>query len=342
MASSRLTKRILTLLTASAALALAAPTQAQQRISGVYAIATLGPGTTLNATSAGLAKLFNAHSGARMRLREAGSFLEVLVGNREVHFSIGTTPGGFDAYAGVGVYPGKPIKNLRTAILGPVLYGSLMVKTSSGARMVADLKGKKIPAGFPGAPIFLEDIKVLFAGGGLGWNDVTAVQVSGIRENYQAFMDGLTDAANASIGSGIVNQADAKHRGVRFVGMPAAPDLAERISRTKRGYYPVVLKKGSYTGIVEDTHVWAKDIAILTNSSVADEVVYTLVKLVWERVRELDATHPAIKTWTHDGMARANNTSPMHPGAMRFFKEIGKWGADRDKLQAELNAIHKQ
>ncbi|MGE3246754.1 MAG: TAXI family TRAP transporter solute-binding subunit [Beijerinckiaceae bacterium] len=314
---------------------------AQTKITGVYSIATLGPGTTLNATSAGMAKLFNANSSARMRLREAGGFLEVLVGRGETQFAIGTTPGGYDAYAGVGVYPNRPVKNLRTATLGPVLYGSLLVQTASGARYVEDLKGKKIPSSFPGSPLFLVDINVLFSGGGLTWKDVTAVPMSGIRENYQAFLDGVTDAANASVGTGFINQANAKHRGVRFIGMRPVPDLAARLQKVKPGYYPALLKAGYATGIAEDTTVWAKDIAIMTSSRVPDEVVYTLVKIVWEHVRELDSVHPAMKTWTQEGMARANNTSPMHAGAVRFFKQVSKWTPDREALQKQLLAVHK-
>ena len=55
----------------------AVPGIAQTKISGTFAITTLPPGTTFNATAAGIAKLFNGNTGARMRLREAGATLEV-------------------------------------------------------------------------------------------------------------------------------------------------------------------------------------------------------------------------------------------------------------------------
>jgi len=70
---------------------------AQTKISGTFAITTLPPGTTFNATAAGIAKLFNAKSGARMRLREAGATLEVYVARGETQFGLNASPSSFDA-----------------------------------------------------------------------------------------------------------------------------------------------------------------------------------------------------------------------------------------------------
>lgn len=313
---------------------------AQSKLSGTYAITTLPPGTTFNATAAGIAKLVNANSNARMRLREVGATMEVYVARRETEFGLNAGPSSFDAWTGTGVYEGqKPMKNLRNVLVGPVLYGSMMVTQSSKMKYVADLKGKKAPSRFNAMPTFLDDIHVLFAAGGISYKDVVGVPVAGIRENYQAFMDGLSDAANASIGSGVVSQADAKHGGVRFLSLPEGDNIAKIMADTKRGYYPVVLPKGSYTGIVEDTRVWAKDILVNTHDQVPDDVVYEVAKILWNKVRELDGTHPAMKTWTHEGMASARNTVPMHPGAIRFLKEIGKWGPENEAREKELYAM---
>ena len=317
----------------------AVPALAQKKLSGTFAITTLPPGTTFNATAAGIAKLFNSNTGARMRLREAGATLEVYIGRGETQFALNASPSAFDAWTGTGIYKGRKMRNIRTIMVGPVLHGSMMVTKSSGMKYVADLKGKRVPARFAAMPTFLDDIDVLFAGGGISWKDVKPVAVAGIRENYQAFMDSLSDAANASIGSGVVNQADAKHRGVRFLSLPAKPDLADILSRAKRGYYPVTLAKGSYTGIVEDTTVWAKDILVNANEKVPDEVAYEFIKLFYSKVRELDGVHPAIKTWTQEGMTSDRNTLPMHNGSIRFLKEIGKWSDKNEKRQAELNSI---
>ncbi len=309
---------------------------AQGKLSGTYAITTLPPGTTFNATAAGIAKLFGANTGARMRLREVGATLEVYVARRETEFGLNAGPSAYDAWTGQQIYKGKPMKNLRNVLIGPVLYGGLVVTNASGMKFVADLKGKKMPARFNAMPTFLDDINVYFAGGGLKWSELREVPVAGIRENNQAFVDGLTDAMNASVGSGIVSQADAKHRGVRFLSLPPGDEVAKIMTATKVGYYPVVLKKGSYSGIVEDTRVWAKDILVNTHDQVKDEVVYQFAKLLWNKVRELDNTHPAIVTWTHDGMAAPRNTVPHHPGSIRFLKEVGKWTAANDAHEKAL------
>lgn len=310
-----------------------------EKISGTYAIATLRPGTSFNATAAGIARLINKHSDARMRLRETGAFLEEIIGRKETPFGLNSSPNAYDAFTGRNLYKGRRIRNLRNIVLGPVLFGSLMVKKSSGMKTVGDLKGKRVPGKFSGAPVFLDDIKVLLSTANLTYKDLKEVPVSGIRENYQAFMNGLTDAANASLGSGVVNQADAKFGGVRFLGLPDRPDLAKVMADVKPGFYPVTHEKGAYTGIVEKTTTWAKDIMMNVHTEVPDELVYQIARILWENVRELDGTHPAMKTWTKESMVSARNTVPVHNGAVKFFKDIGKWTDAREKRQKELLAI---
>ncbi len=330
--------KMATALVAASASALAClPALAQTKpLTGTFAITTLPPGTTFNATAAGIAKLFNENTGARMRLREVGATLEVYVARRETDFGLNAGPSTYDAWIGGEIYKGKPMKNLRNVLIGPILYGGVVVQQASKMRFVSDLKGKKMPARFNSMPTFLDDLNVLFAGGKVAWSDLREVPVAGIRENNQAFMDGLTDAMNASVGAGIVAQAEAKHKGVRFLTLPPGDEVAKLMSDRKVGYYPVVLPKGSYTGIVEDTRVWAKDILVNTHDQVPEETVYQFAKLMWEKVRTLDGTHPSMVTWTHENMAAPRATVPRHPGAIRFLKEVGKWTAANDEHEKKL------
>jgi uncharacterized protein len=314
---------------------------AQQKLSGTFSIATLPPGTTFNATAAGIAKLFNQHSGARMRLREAPTQLEQLVANGENEFGLGAGPTSYDCYAGLGLYLGKPCKNLRMIMVGPTLFGGFFAAKSSGMTKVSDLKGKRVPGEFPGSVAFREDTTIALAAAGLKWDDVKVLPVAGIRENYQAFLNGQVDAANASVGSGIVNQADAKLRGVLFLTLPPAGlEVDALMAKIKFGYYSALLKQGSFSAIVGDTTVWAKDIIINTNTSTSADAVYVLAKILWEHVRELDSMHPAMKTWTHAAMTSDRLIAPLHDGAIRFFKEVGQWKPALEAKQKQLLAMH--
>jgi TRAP transporter TAXI family solute receptor len=314
---------------------------AQSKVSGTFSIVTLPPGTTYNATAAGIAKLFNEHSGARMRLREAPTQLEQLVASGEAEFGLGAGPTSYDCYAGLALYAGKPCKNLRMIMVGPTLFGGFFAATSSGMTKVSDLKGKRVPGKFPGSAAFLDDTTVALAADGLSWEDVKVLPVAGIRENYQAFMDGQVDAANASVGSGIINQADAKFRGVRFLTLPPpGPAVNAAMDSAKLGYFPVTLKTGAFTGILQDTTVWAKDIVLNTNPEAPSDAVYALTKILWERVRELDSMHSAMKTWTHEVMTSDRIIAPMHEGAVRFFKEAGKWSPQLEARNNKLIALH--
>jgi uncharacterized protein len=313
---------------------------AAQQINGTFSIATLPPGTSFNATAAGIARLFHEHNGAQMRLREAGTGLDDLVGGGETDFGLGSTPSTHDAYAGLGTYKGKAFPDERIVIMGPPLYGSLMAPKSLGITMVSQLKGKRVPGEFPGAEAFREDISAALHAAGIGWNDVKVIPVAGIRENYQAFLNGQTDCANASIGSGVVSQADAQYHGVLFLGLPPGPETSRLLAESKVGYYGIMLKAGSFTGIVHDTTVWEKDIQVTTSKSTPDDVVYAMAKTIWDHVRELDGAHPVMKLWTQAGMSAPRFTAPMHEAAIKFFKEKGVWDADHEALQKRLLALH--
>jgi hypothetical protein len=328
-------------LTGALSLAALSGAAAQGKITGTFSIATLPPGTTFNATAAGIAKLFNEHSGGRMRLREAPTQLEQLVANGENEFGLGAGPTSYDCYAGLGLYVGKPCKTLRMIMVGPTLFGGFMAAKSSGMTKVSDLKGKRVPGQFPGSVAFREDTTIALAAAGLTWDDVKVLPVAGFRENFQAFLNGQVDAANASVGSGIVNQADAKHRGVLFLTLPpAGPAVDAVMAKLKVGYYSVMLKKGSSSGIVEDTTVWAKDIVVNTNAATSADAVHALAKILWQRVRELDSMHPAIKTWTHATMTSDRIIAPLHDGAIRFFKEAGQWNPALEAKHKKLLAMH--
>jgi hypothetical protein len=114
----------------------------------------------------------------------------------------------------------------------------------------------------------------------------------------------------------------------------------ERIKHAVPGYYLLTLKAGSYTGIVEDTCVFAYDMYLMTHKALGDAAAYAALKAVWERVDELAPLHPAFKDWTRPRAVSVDVTLPYHPAAIRFYREQGVWKPEMDRVQDRLLALN--
>jgi TRAP-type uncharacterized transport system substrate-binding protein len=50
----------------------------------------------------------------------------------------------------------------------------------------------------------------------------------------------------------------------------------------------------------------------------------------------LYSMHQTFKEWTHEAMLNPKMTVPYHDGAIRFYKEVGKWTPELEQAQKEL------
>jgi hypothetical protein len=62
---------------------------------------------------------------------------------------------------------------------------------------------------------------------------------------------------------------------------------------------------------------------LVTSAKQSDEMVYTLVKAVFENFDDLKKLHPALGNLKTDGMIKDGLSAPLHPGALKYYKEKG-------------------
>ena len=61
---------------------------------------------------------------------------------------------------------------------------------------------------------------------------------------------------------------------------------------------------------------------LLTSAKVSDEIVYAVTKAVFDDLESLGKYNPVLQTVIKENMLEGL-TSPVHPGALRYYKEIG-------------------
>jgi TRAP-type uncharacterized transport system substrate-binding protein len=80
---------------------------------------------------------------------------------------------------------------------------------------------------------------------------------------------------------------------------------------------------------------------LIGRKDLSDEVVYQVVKALWENYGELGAIHVLLKDWTHERFVTKEALIPYHSGAIKFYIEKGVWTDEMARLQESLLAKKK-
>ena len=313
----------------------AAPVKAAEQRSAT--LATHAVGSLYNALGTGIATVISRHTPMTVRVQPfAGppAWLPSMnIG--ETDMGVLTSADAVTSYKGIILYK-KPFQNTRILVAGGALQLSFYVPKDSPVETVADLKGKRIPADYPGTPIVRLSSTAALATAGLTYNDIMKVPVSDLQSGAQAFMEGRTDAGWHSVGSPAVEEANARKGGVKFVSVIATAEGAKKMADVYPGSYPSLMKAGSATAIAKDTALLTNDIYLVAGKEFNEEAAYNAVKALWDFNQELGAAYPALKEWRRERMVSKSAFIPYHPGAVKFFKEKQVWSKEMDALQTRL------
>ena len=94
---------------------------------------------------------------------------------------------------------------------------------------------------------------------------------------------------------------------------------AEQIAQT--GAVPQVIPGGTYPGIAQPTHTTSRPVIAYTTEQMDAETAYRLTKLFWEQKARLAEQAAWWAGVTPDLLAHM--TTPLHPGALRYYDEVG-------------------
>jgi hypothetical protein len=314
----RLTKRF-SLLAAAAALtastaAFAAPT--------FINILTGGTSGVYYPIGVGLSQLYSTGiDGAKTSVQATKASVENLnllqSGRGELALALGDSVA--DAWNGVEDAGFKaPLKKLR-AIAGTYPnYIQIVANKESGINSLADLKGKRISVGAPKSGTEL-NARAIFAAAGLSYEDMGKVEFLPYAESVELIKNRQLDATLQSSGLGMAAIRDlAATLPINFVAIPA--DVSGNIGNP--AYQPAVIPAGTYDGQDVDIATVAIQNILVSHEDVSEEVAYQMTKLMFDNLERLGNAHSAAKDIKLESAAK-NLPIPLHPGAERFYKEVG-------------------
>ena len=111
----------------------------------------------------------------------------------------------------------------------------------------------------------------------------------------------------------------------------------EQIAKADGGlglWTPYVIPAATYPGQERDIQTVAKSNLLVARADVDDEVVYQVTKAMFENLDFLRNIHDAMYETSLD-RALVGMPMPLHPGALRFYQEVGLLGPD-DSLEVAL------
>lgn len=252
---------------------------------------------------------------------ESGASVENLAKILNGEFDLGMTVNlpAYDALAGTGDFEGNAVENF--AYIGHIYPEVLQVVTreSTGINSIEDLKGKRVAIGPPGSGTQAATKMVLEAYG-LKDGDYDAYQ-EGFGDAKAKLQDGTIDASFGLLGlpDAGIDELQASVNDVKFLSVS---DEAIEYIEENSGYSAFTIPAGSYEWLEEDVPAASAFAVLVANTdTVDDDLAYQLAKVMLENADE--NTHPQAKHMTEENALNGLGDLPMHPGAEKYYQEIG-------------------
>ena len=227
----------------------------------------------------------------------------------------------YQAYRGEGSFK-KPHKDVRalTFLFGSV--GHFVVPASSDIKSLDDIKGKTISMGGPGSGS-AKSLTALLKHVGL-WGKFKPVYAG--KKSPEALKNGKISAYNWHPGLGNAMIRDtATAMKIRFIDMDAP---AKKSGFYKKFPYfgPTMIPAGVYPNVDVDTATFGTGSLMIASKNLPAETVYQILKAVYSKDGKaflISSAGKVNKQMTKENAFRTV-TAPLHPGAVKFWKEQGK------------------
>lgn len=280
--------------------------------------------------SVALAKIINQNvPQVQVTVVESGATYDNLERTRagEFQFSMPSSYNGLiESYHGLGRFKGKPDKTVRVLFVEACSAVYAVVRADSGITDTKGLHGKKFYAGPTGhiSTIMVEK----------------ALADSGIRPDF--FIGGFADAVTAAKDKRIVgfakfavgNQLDASMIDLKESGSIRVLSFTEKqvdyMVREFPGNDKLLVPKGVIKGVADAGPILTIGSCVVcwTTSSFPEEIAYGIVKAASENWKDISAVLSIAREIdpVKSSITRLSGTSkvvPLHPGAIRYFKEKG-------------------
>jgi TRAP transporter TAXI family solute receptor len=293
------------------AAAIAAPVQ-------FISIATGGTGGTYFILGSGMGKIIEKYvPNVKVSVESTAASTENirLIAAKKVQFAIVMPDGAYFGYNGGREFKDTKYPNLRSVMAGHTSPMHFMVRSNSGIKSLADLKGKRSPFPREARRVHGESTSAY------GSPRKTTNQLLSYAEQADALRDGAIDMACIFAGAPASAALDlCTTHDITFLSV--GPEEMKKVLKVHPYCKEVVIKAGTYKGQNADVKTFATSSILITSAEVEPELVYAVARAILEHTPELKEVHP--QGAEYDLADAAEGVAiPIHPGAAKYLTEKG-------------------
>ncbi len=241
----------------------------------------------------------------------------VCAGDSDIGFTLADTAA--DAVAGEAGFDGEP-QSVEALARIYSNYTQVFVRADAGVSSIADLAGKSVSTGSPNSGTEVIALRLLEV------NDLAASDVEqlrlGLPESVQGMKDGSIDALVWSGGlptGGITDLVTSMGEDVTM--LPLDEELPKMQDAFGEAYTEGTVPADTY-GLPGDVATIAVPNLLVVSDAMPDDVAHDVVRAVFDNLDTLAGVHPEAGNISPD-TATDTGEVPMHPGAQRYFDELG-------------------
>jgi uncharacterized protein len=209
------------------------------------------------------------------------------------------------------------LDKLRTIAAIYPNYIQIIATADSGIKTLTDLRGRSLSVGAPKSGTELNS-RAILAAARLSYRDLGKIEYLPFAESVDLMKNRQLDATLQSAGLGVASLKDLSIAGeIAVVSVPK-----EVVDQIGPPFVSVKIPANTYTGQDKDVPTAAVINYLVTSSAVSDDLAYQMTKSIFESLPELANSHVAGKDIKLENAAMGSPV-PLHPGAMRYYKEKG-------------------
>ena len=229
----------------------------------------------------------------------------------------------YQAYNGLAEWSGlgKQIELRSVFSIHPESI-TLIASQNSGIREIGDLKGKRVNLGNPGSG-HLQNSRDVLAAIGLAEDDLSAEYVKAV-EAPGLLQDERLDAFFYTVGHPSSNIKEATSGRIKVSIVPIRGQNIDKMLEKYPYYAKSIIPHSFYRYALntDDVETVGVKATFVTSKNVDEDIVYAITKEVFENFETFISLHPAYHALTKENMLKGLS-SPIHKGALRYYREVG-------------------
>ncbi len=227
----------------------------------------------------------------------------------------------YHAYNGSSEYEGNQFEKMRAVFAVHPEPFTVIARKDANINSFDDLKGKRVNVGNPGSGQLATMEVVLDA---MDWSMSDFALASELKpaEQAAALGDNKVDAIIYTVGhpNGSIQEAVST---VDANLVPVQGEAIDKLIADNPFYATATIPGGMYAGTDEDVTTFGVKATFVTSADVPEDVVYEVVKAVFDNFDRFKRLHPAFETLKEEEMIKDGLSAPLHPGAEKYYKERG-------------------